>query len=96
MSPATRSDGFAPSVLVFDTTVTPVEYRGVIYTQGPDDAVLQACPESGSNTVSYGGKVTWMIVDSGEHRTVIDRKLISEIVQYAVGHTMEFTLRRVK
>ncbi len=95
-SPSVRDDGFAPSVLIFDTTVSPVEYHGVIYTEGPDDAVLQTCPESGAHTVSYGGIKTWMIVDQHEHRSVTDRTHIAESIEYAAEQTLEFTLTRVK
>jgi hypothetical protein len=96
MSPPSRDDGFASSVLIFDTTVTPVQYRGVIYTQGPHEVVTQNCPVSGVNPVDYGGNVSWMIVDASDHLTVEDRKLISDTVNPADGHTISYTITRTK
>lgn len=97
MSPATRTDGFASSVLTFDTTVTPVEYRGVIYTEGSiADTVTQTCQLSGANTVSYGSNTSWMIVDQSDHLTVEDRRLITGFVEHASGYTLAFEITRTK
>jgi hypothetical protein len=96
MSPPSRDDGFASSVLIFDTTVTPVQYRGVIYTEGPHEVVTQNCPVSGVNPVDYGGNVSWMIVDASDHLTVEDRKLISDTVNPGGGHTISYTITRTK
>lgn len=98
MSPANPSGNSAPSVLIFDTTVTPVEYRGVIYTKGPDDQVVQDCSGIGegygSDTISYGGNDTWMLVDGVDHLTVTDRRSIDATLEYAAGYTMTFTITR--
>ena len=100
-SPPTRSDGFASSILTFDTTLTPVEYHGVIYTEGPEDTVTQTCddndPDTGdTNVVSYGGSTTWMIVDSSDHLTVTDRKLVIGSLQPASSHSLDYTITRTK
>lgn len=98
MSPANPSGNSAPSVLIFDTTVMPVEYRGVIYTNGPDDQVVQDCSGIGdgygSNTISYGGSNTWMLVEGEDHLTVTDRRTIDAAIEYAAGYTMTFTITR--
>jgi len=99
MSPANPAGESAPSVLIFDTTVSPVEYRGVIYTRGPDDTVEQDCtdidPDAyGVNTVSYGGNKTWMIVDEGDHLTVMNGELIEATLQRASSVVYEFMITR--
>lgn len=96
MSPPARTDGFASSVLVFDTTVDPIEYHGVIYTQGAEDVVVQSCPESGTNNVSYGNSVSWMIVDPSDHRVARNRRLIEGFVRHAENHTITWKLTRTK
>jgi hypothetical protein len=103
MSPADPEGDQAPSVLIFDTTVTPIEYRAVLYTHGPDDTVVQDCtaidPTTyGVNTVNYGGNTTWAIVDMSDHRTVVDQGLIAEKLEpgSAYGYTIEFTITRIK
>ncbi len=99
MSPANPPGESAPSVLIFDTTVTPVKYRGVIYTRGPDDTVEQDCtaidPDTYSvNTISYGGNKTWMIVDESDQLTVKNRELIEAKLQRASSVVYEFTITR--
>ena len=101
MSPPVMEKPFAPSVLIFDTTVTPVEYHGVIFTQGPDDTVTQDCTAIDPNTysvnvVSHGGNTSWMSVVPSDHFTVIDRSLIEGAQEPASGYTIQFTLTRTK
>jgi len=100
MSPPNGEDGRPDSVLIFDTTATPVEYYGVILTRGPDDTVEQDCtaidPDTyGINTVSYGGNVAWMIVNAGDNLTVKDRTLIEARLPEA-SVVYEFTITRTK
>lgn len=98
MSPANPSGSAAPSVLIFDTTLTPVQYRGVLYTMGPDDLVLQDCSAIGegygSNTISYGGNDTWMSVAGSDNLTVTGRKIIDATVDNGTGYTLTFTITR--
>jgi hypothetical protein len=101
MSPPNGKDGTPGSVLTFDTTVTPVEYFGVIWTMGPDDTVVQDCtaidPDTyGINTVSYGGNVAWMVVNAGDSLMVTDRRLIVARLQPSTGLVCDFTITRTR
>jgi hypothetical protein len=95
MSPANQEKPVSSSVLVFDTTVTPVEYHGVIYINGPDDVVAQTCSEN-SQSVNYGGKTVFLIVEPREHLTVKDQKQIVDFVEYSTGLFYDFTITRTK
>ncbi len=101
MSPSNRDEGFTLNALTFDTTLTPVEYSGVIFTKGPDDSVVQDCtaldPETyGIDTISYGGNATWLFVEGRDHLAVQDRALIIGTSQPSTGSFFEFTITRVK
>lgn len=92
-----------PGALVFNTTVTPVEYQGVISTRdGPDDSVVQDCtsigPGYGVNTISYGGNTSWVIADTGDHRTVDTLELIDESISWPseYGYWFEYTITRTR
>jgi hypothetical protein len=89
------------SALSFDTTVTPVEYSGVIVTEGPDDVVVQDCTALGANTygiedVSYGGNKAWMVVSQSDHLQVVGREFIQDTVVSGASVVRDFTITRVK
>jgi hypothetical protein len=64
------------SFLEFDTTVTPVEYWGVIWIQGHEVTAEVTCPQD-SQTSVHAGNFPWLVADGGEHRTVTDRSMIA-------------------
>jgi hypothetical protein len=57
------------SRLVFNATVNPVRYTGVIFTQGPEFEVFEDCGEGGS-TRTHRAANTWLLVQPDEVRTV--------------------------
>lgn len=98
---AASSDA-SKGALVFDTTVTPVEFRGVLSTSGVDDTVTQDCssigPGYGVNTVNYGPNTVWMVMDSGEELAVTDREHIDANLVYPseYGYRHVFTITRIR
>jgi hypothetical protein len=58
------------SYLVFDTTVKPVRYGGVVATSSPRFEVLQTCGSSGSSSRTHVLPNVWFIIDSDELRPV--------------------------
>jgi hypothetical protein len=88
------------SELTFDTTVDPVRYRGVIYSQGPEFEVVEDCGDGGS-TRTHRAANTWLLVESGEARTVSgDRRSIvgAYRVESGVGFFVEsnYTITRTQ
>jgi hypothetical protein len=64
------------SELRFDTTVNPVRYSGVIYTQGPEFEVVGDCGD-GSSTRTHRAANTWLLIEPGDARPVSgDRRSI--------------------
>jgi hypothetical protein len=53
------------SELRFDTTVSPVMYSGLIYTQGPEFQVATSCGE-GTDTRTHRAANTWLLLESDE------------------------------
>ena len=103
MSPANPEGDQAQSVLIFDTTVTPISYRGVLYTQGPDDTVVQDCtaidPDTyGVNTVNYGAYTTWLLINPSDSRPITEDGLIIDTLERPseYGYTLDYTITRVK
>jgi hypothetical protein len=88
------------SELTFDTTVDPVRYSGVIYSQGPEFEVVEDCGDGGS-TRTHRAANTWLLVESGEARTVSgDRRSIvgAYRVESGVGFFVEsnYTITRTQ
>jgi hypothetical protein len=52
------------SELRFDTTVSPVGYSGLIYTQGPEFQVTTTCEGTGTRT--HRAANTWLLLESDE------------------------------
>ncbi|MEZ0332774.1 MAG: hypothetical protein ACAI18_02100 [Gemmatimonadales bacterium] len=50
------------SELTFDTTVSPVRYSGLIYTQGPEFQVTTTCDETSTRT--HRAANTWLLIES--------------------------------
>jgi hypothetical protein len=100
MIPLTR-DGFDRNILTFDTTVTPVEYYGIIQIEGPDYVRTQTCPDNDPNDedtapVNYGGATGFMGVVEADHRTVVNPTLIQDTILSGASGMDEFTITRVK
>jgi hypothetical protein len=100
-APVSGNDGSSRSALTFDTTVTPVEYFGLIWTTGPEDTVVQDCTALGPdtysvNTISYGGNVTWLSISETNSLPVADRELIEDTLQPSTGTVNDFTITRTK
>jgi hypothetical protein len=53
------------SELRFDTTVSPVSYSGLIYTQGPEFQVATSCGE-GTDTRTHRATNTWLLLESDD------------------------------
>jgi hypothetical protein len=65
------------SRLNFDTTVNPVRYFGVIYTQGPEFQVVESCGGGEPSTRTHRATNVWLLLDPDEARTVSgDRRSI--------------------
>lgn len=65
------------SELRFDTTVSPVRYSGLIYTQGPEFQVATSC-EEGTDTRTHRAANTWLLLESDEALPVSsDRRSIT-------------------
>jgi hypothetical protein len=65
------------SELRFDTTVSPVRYSGLIYTQGPEFQVVTSCGE-GPDTRTHRAANTWLLLESDDALPVSsDRRSIS-------------------
>jgi hypothetical protein len=103
MSPANPEGDQAQSVLIFDTTVTPITYRGILYTKGPDDTVVQDCsaidPDTyGVNTVNYGAFTTWLLIDPADSRPITEDGLIIDTLELPseYGYTLEYAITRTK
>ncbi len=89
------------SRLNFDTTVNPVRYSGVIYTQGPEIQVVEQCGGGDSSTRTHRATNTWLLINPGEARTVSgDRRSIvgTYRVESGVGFFIEsnYTITRTK
>ena len=82
--------------LEFDTTVTPVEYRGRIQAEGLDDAPTEKCPDLASN-INYGGMV-WMKGFEDDQAPVMERRLIVGRVEKGVSAfaIVEWTITQIK
>jgi len=66
------------SELIFDTTLSPVGYSGILYTNGPEFEVQQNCGSSGSSTWTNNANNSWMEWTAGDGQTVsADRQTIS-------------------
>jgi hypothetical protein len=64
------------SELRFDTTVNPVRYSGLIYTQGPEFEVTTTCDETGTRT--HRATNTWLLIESEDALAVSsDRRSIT-------------------
>jgi hypothetical protein len=50
------------SELRFDTTVNPVRYSGVIYTQGPEFEVFETCGDGGDTRIHRAAN-TWLLLE---------------------------------
>jgi hypothetical protein len=65
------------SELRFHTTVSPVRYSGLIYTQGPEFQVTTTCGE-GPDTRTHRAANTWLLIESEDALTVSsDRRSIT-------------------
>jgi hypothetical protein len=65
------------SELRFDTTVNPVRYSGLIYTQGPELEVFETCGDGG-NTRIHRATNTWLLLESQDALPVSsDRRSIT-------------------
>jgi hypothetical protein len=65
------------SELRFDTTVSPVRYSGLIYTQGPEFQVATSCGED-ADTRTHRAANTWLLLESDEALPVSsDRRSIT-------------------
>ncbi len=66
------------SELIFDTTLSPVGYSGILYTNGPEFEVQQDCGSSGSSTWTNNANNSWMEWTPEDGQTVsADRMTIS-------------------
>lgn len=88
------------SRLFFDTTVNPVRYYGLIYTQGPDFQVSTVCT-SDPDTRTHRAANTWLILEPDEALAVsADRRSIVAIDRdvTSVGSYIEtnYTITRTK
>jgi len=89
------------SRLIFNTTVSPVRYSGVIYTQGPQFQVAEQCGGGDGSTRTQRAANTWLLVEPGEARTVSeDRRSIvgTYRVESGVGFFIEskYTITRTQ
>ena len=65
------------SELRFDTTVSPVRYSGLIYTQGPEFQVATSCGE-GTDTRTHRAANTWLLLESDQAQPVSsDRRSVT-------------------
>jgi hypothetical protein len=65
------------SELRFDTTLNPVRYSGLIYTQGPEFEVSETCGD-GSDTRTHRATNTWLLLESQDALAVSsDRRSIT-------------------
>jgi hypothetical protein len=95
--PDATSDKYWYAKLEFDTTVSPVEYWGSLFTWGPDLVAQQACPD-GNYTTNYGPTSTWMSLNKDDHYTVTNSKLISgsRSMGSPMFHNQKWTIKRIK
>ncbi len=89
------------SRLIFNTTVSPVRYSGVIYTQGPQFQVAEQCSGGDGSTRTQRAANTWLLVETNDGRTVSgDRRSIvgTYRVESGVGFFIEskYTITRTQ
>jgi hypothetical protein len=66
------------SRLTFNTTVTPVQYFGLISTFGPEFQVTESCGGGDSSTRTHRATNVWLLLDPDEARMVnADRRTIT-------------------
>jgi hypothetical protein len=71
------------SRLFFDTTVNPVGFYGVIYTQGPDFESFEQCAGGEGSTRIHRAANTWLLLDPDEALAVsADRRSIVGIHRF--------------
>lgn len=96
MVPLTK-DGFDRNVLIFDTTVTPIEYQGIIQVNGPDYIRTQTCPDSDdAGSVNYGGSSAFMGIVEADHMTVTSPSLIEATFSTGGSVVDQWTITRTK